>query len=244
MNGPSISDQQVIDRLNDELSAIRVPRRVQRRAIHEPLRRWRDVQMPGLLVALKDAFGTHRVVEPQRYNGMAIALPIRVQRRRLSPWLLLAALVVAAALYGPPLLQQLSGGGAQVAQLQTPTLRVSLSATSYEVGQAVTGEVTVTSTSATTLQELSVSIFPVGALRAGVDEASVRTQLLVIPVNSSTVAGASKHFQFVWDQRQKDGTLAPRGDYVVTARLTSRTDQGNSHAATTGLANEVTVALR
>jgi hypothetical protein len=244
MNGPSISDQQVIDRLNDELAAIRVPRRVQRRATHEPERRRRDLQMPGLLVAFKDALGTHRVAEPQRYNGMAIALPIRAQRRRLTPWLLLAALIVAAAVYGPPFLWQLSGGGAQVAQLQIPTLRVSLSASSYEVGQAVSGEVTVTSTPATTLQELAVSIFPVGARGPGVDEASVRTQLLLLPVNSSTVAGASKHFQFIWDQRRKDGGLAPRGDYVVSARLASRTDQGNSHAVATGFANEVTFSLR
>lgn len=174
---------------------------------------------------------------------MTIAIPQRVERRRLPLWLLLAAVVVAAGVYAAPLVQQSAGSGVQVAQLQTPTLRLSLSGASYETGRSVSGEVIVTSTSATSLRELSVSIFPAGSRRLGVEEASVRSRLLTIPVNSSSVAGSSNHYQFTWDQRNDDGTVAPRGDYLITARLVSRTDQGNSGASTTGFANEVTVSL-
>ncbi|HEY6203922.1 MAG TPA: hypothetical protein VI056_12885 [Candidatus Limnocylindria bacterium] len=156
----------------------------------------------------------------------------------------MAVLAAAVAIYGPALARQFSGGGTQVTPLRPPTLRLSLSATSYEVGQTVSGEITVTSTSPSTVRELSVSVFPVGARQAGVSEASVRTRLLVIPVNSSTVAGSSSRYQFTWDQHRDDGTFASSGDYVITALLISQTDQGNSHVSATGFANEVTVSLR
>lgn len=236
------TDQSVVDRLNAELSAIPVPRRLSQETSRGIRRPGSDRQWGGLLFAFKNAFSTRRASSAGSYDGMAIAIPLRVQRRRLL-WPLIAAMVVAAAVYGPPLVRYLSGAGAEVAHLQTPTLRLSVSTTSYQLGQTVSGEVTVTSTSATTLRELSVSIFPVGARQPGVSEASVRTRLLFVPVSPS-VAGSSHVYRFTWDQRRDDGTFAPRGDYVFTARLWSQTDQGNSHASMTGFANEVTVSLR
>jgi hypothetical protein len=144
---------------------------------------------------------------------------------------LLVAGIVATAVYGPPLTRYLSAGGAQGAA-PSPTLRLSLSTSAYEIGQAVIGEITITSTTATTLRELAVVIYPVGTRRGGAGDDAVRARALQIPV-PSVPAGLSTSYRFVWDQRRDDGTLAPRGDYVLTARLNSQTDQGNSHAATT-----------
>jgi hypothetical protein len=244
MNAPSISDQTIIDRLNSELSTIPVPPRVGRRPARRAQRSLARLPLPGLLTAaFRDSRRRSWAPESAGYGGVAIAIPTRIPRRRLLPWLLLALVIVAAALYGPPLVRVLNGG-APTTDLATPTLHLSLSAASYESGETISGEATIASSSAITLQDLSVSIFPVGARQTGIEESSVRTRLIVIPVNPGTKVGPTASYRFTWDQRQSDGTLAPRGDYVVTARVGSRTDQGNSHAATTVLANEVAMSLR
>lgn len=174
---------------------------------------------------------------------MAIAIPRGAQQRRLPWWTLLFMGILALSIALSGSLTKQFAGTAQPGQLHPPTLRIDIPTTMYGTDMPITGEIKVTATEAASLSQLLVTVFPVGARQAGRDETTVRTRQFSVPVPSLLAAGATTRVAFSWDQRRDDGTLAPRGDYVVTARLVSAIEQGNEHASTTGYANEAVVTL-
>jgi hypothetical protein len=177
---------------------------------------------------------------------VTIALPRRQHwQRRSVPALLLAlgAVTLAGAVYARIPLGA-SWGGVSISSVDAPSVSVHVSPEASGVVNPIRGTVDVTAGAPLTLQELTVSIFPSGARRPGVDEAAIRTRSIVIPLDVSLAPGASSSVAFTWDQRADDGSIGPRGDYVVSIRLISSIDRGEAHATLTSAGNEPSVSLR
>ncbi len=108
----------------------------------------------------------------------------------------------------------------------------------------MTGVVTVTAVAPVTIGELTVTVFPVGARRLGVDEASVRTREFTIWISQGLGANLGEEYRFTWDQQTDGGTQAATGSYVFSIRMTATMDEGDDHAAMTIAANEPVVEVR
>lgn len=181
---------------------------------------------------------------------MAIALP-RKQRwqRQPAPRWLIVAFLAAVGVIGFTAYGRLPAGSSfittsSITSQDAPSVRVALSSASYGQGQVVSGAITVSTTSAVTVRDLTVSIFPVGARRPGIDEESVRTRALTLPISDSLGANASARYGFTWDRRTDAGTLAPLGEYVLAIRVSSTIDRGDAHATLTLAGNEPVIELR
>jgi hypothetical protein len=178
---------------------------------------------------------------------MAIAIPRGQRWQRTPRWLIATLLVGLALVVGVTTYGRLASfaGGSSISSQDAPTARAMLGSNAYAPGEPVTGTVTVAAAAPTTLRDLTVSIFPVGERRGGVDEASVRTRSITLVVNETLgQTGASRAYTFTWDQKTDRGTQAPLGSYVLSIRVAATVDQGNAHAALTIAANEPVVELR